>query len=149
MEKNCRKVRDGPATDTCNSPALPLLLHYFHLPGCPVRVQLPVHPVLGPAAPSLVSQRYSCAELSQEGFPELSLTLLPLAMVHLMEPNKQLNWTSTELSSCHHQSKSKSRHLSLKLPQMASRCLLKRRPDTAILIRLGLLGGAVTVLTRA
>lgn len=82
-EKNSIKVRDGPTADTCNSPALPLLLLCLH---CAVRVKLPPCPVHGPAAPPLVSCSY--AELSQAGFPELSSTPLPLATVHLMEPNK-------------------------------------------------------------
>lgn len=83
-----RKVRDGPATDSCNSPALPLLQIYFFWPGCPARVQLPLHPALGPSAPSLASQLYSCAQHCQAAFLRLSVTLLPLAMQHLMNPHE-------------------------------------------------------------
>lgn len=98
--KTSRKVRDGPATDSCNSPALPLLQIYFFWPGCPARVQLPLHPALGPSAPPLASQLYSCAQHCQAAFLRLSLTLLPLAMQHLMNPHEDRlsapqNYTTT------------------------------------------------------
>lgn len=51
-KKKSIKVKDGLTANTCSSPALPLLLLYFH---CAVRVELPPCPVHGPAAPSLVS----------------------------------------------------------------------------------------------
>lgn len=121
--KTSRKVRNGPTADICNSPALPLLLIYFHWPGCPVRVQLPLHPVLGPSAPSLVSQLHSCRERSQAAFPGLSLTLLPLATEHLMNLTSSLNWLlQNHMKNCHYlQNKIKSRNLSLKITQDSSK----------------------------
>jgi len=121
--KTSRKVRDGPTIDTCNSPALPLLLICFHWPSRPVRVQLPPHPVLGPSAPSLLSQLHSCTECSQAAFPELSLTLLPLATEHLMNLTRNLNGLlQNHVKNCNYlQSKTKSRNLSLEIPQDGSK----------------------------
>lgn len=121
--KTSKKVRDSSATDTCSSPALWLLLIYFHWLGCPVRVQLSPHSVLGPSAPSLVSQLHSCIEHSQAAFPELSLTVLPLATEHLMNVTSNLNGLlQNHMKNCNdHQSKTKSRNLSLEIPQDGSK----------------------------